>query len=83
MKRFLLIYGSQTGQSQAISEQIAEKATSKGFEVDFNCLDQSGIKVSKVLKLVVNLLLSFYNTCDKFMWCHNIVRVKILLYLCF
>ena len=46
MKRFLLVYGSQTGQSQVISEQIAEKATSKGFKVDVNCLDQSGAKVS-------------------------------------
>lgn len=46
MKRFLLVYGSQTGQSQVISEQIAEKATSKGFKADLSCLDQSGTKVS-------------------------------------
>jgi len=45
MKRFLLVYGSQTGQSQAISEQIAEAASSKGFQVDLHCLDQSGVKV--------------------------------------
>lgn len=49
--RFLLVYGSQTGQSQVISEQIAEKAASKGFEVDLNCLDQSGVKVSDPIML--------------------------------
>lgn len=46
MKRFLLVYGSQTGQSQVISEQIAEKAILRGFKVDLSCLDQSGVKVS-------------------------------------
>ncbi|XP_065882526.1 methionine synthase reductase-like isoform X2 [Dysidea avara] len=44
MKRILLVYGSQTGQSQAISEQIAEAASLKGFQVDLHCLDQSGVK---------------------------------------
>ena len=57
MKRFLLVYGSQTGQSQVISEQIAEKATSKGFKVDLNCLDQSGAKVSYPVKLMVDVIL--------------------------
>ena len=50
MKRFLLVYGSQTGQSQVISEQIAEKATSKGFKADLNCLDQSGVKVNILIQ---------------------------------
>ena len=45
MKRFLLVYGSQTGQSQVIAEKIVEKATSKGFKGDISCLDQSGVKV--------------------------------------
>ena len=52
MKRFLIVYGSQTGQSQVISEQIAEKAASKGFKVDLYCLDQSGVKVNNVIHII-------------------------------
>lgn len=59
MKRFLLVYGSQTGQSQVISEQIAEKATSKGFKADLSCLDQSGVKVN-IIPIVSMLFVHAY-----------------------
>ncbi len=44
-KRFLLVYGSQTGQAQAISEQIRDEALGLGLEPDLQCLDQSEKKV--------------------------------------
>jgi len=33
-KRFLLVYGSQTGQAKAIAEDLADKAASHGLEAD-------------------------------------------------
>ncbi|XP_041372278.1 methionine synthase reductase-like [Gigantopelta aegis] len=36
--RFLLLYGSQTGQAQAISEEIAEKAEQEGLHAEVHCL---------------------------------------------
>ena len=35
---FLLLYGSQTGQSQAIAEDIAERAPTYGLRADLHCL---------------------------------------------
>ena len=45
-KRFLLVYGSQTGQAQAISEEIRDRAVEKGFQPDIHCLSQADKKVS-------------------------------------
>ena len=39
--RFLLLYGSQTGQAQAIAEQIRDEATARGLKPDLHCLDKS------------------------------------------
>ena len=61
MKRFLIVYGSQTGQSQVISEQIAEKAASKGFKVDLYCLDQSGVKVNNVIHRYNDTIIQYSN----------------------
>ncbi|KAL4228706.1 hypothetical protein ACF0H5_011749 [Mactra antiquata] len=36
--RFLLLYGSQTGQAKAISEQIAEKAYEQDLKPELHCL---------------------------------------------
>ncbi|KAL3837612.1 hypothetical protein ACJMK2_022958 [Sinanodonta woodiana] len=39
--RFLLLYGSQTGQAQAIAEEIAENAEQHGLHADIHCLSQT------------------------------------------
>lgn len=39
--RFLLLYGSQTGQAKAISEEIAEKAEKFNLTADLHCLSQT------------------------------------------
>ena len=44
-KRFLLLYGSQTGQSQAIAEQLRDLACERGLEPDIHCISQSEKKV--------------------------------------
>lgn len=44
-KRFLLLYGSQTGQAQAIAEEIRDRAVQKGLRPDLCCLSQSEKKV--------------------------------------
>ncbi|XP_045209128.2 methionine synthase reductase-like [Mercenaria mercenaria] len=36
--RFLLLYGSQTGQAKAIAEEIAEKAGDQNLHADIHCL---------------------------------------------
>ena len=36
--RFLLLYGSQTGQSQAVAEEIADKCGDYSFQADLHCL---------------------------------------------
>ncbi len=38
LQRFLLLYGSQTGQAKAISEEIAENASKHGLKADLQCL---------------------------------------------
>ena len=37
--RFLLVYGSETGQAKAIAEDIADKSASHGLEADLHCAD--------------------------------------------
>lgn len=44
-KRFLLVYGSQTGQAQAICEEIRDRAVERGFQPDIHCLSQTEKKV--------------------------------------
>lgn len=44
--RFLLLYGSQTGQAKAISEEIVEKAEKFNLTADLHCLSQTEKKVS-------------------------------------
>ncbi len=41
VSRFLLLYGSQTGQAEAIAEQIRDGALSKGLSPELHCLDKS------------------------------------------
>ena len=43
--RFLLLYGSQTGQAKAISEEIAEKAGQHNLHADIHCLSLTEKKV--------------------------------------
>ena len=44
-QRFLLLYGSQTGQAQAIAEELAEKAGQAGLQADLHCLSSTEKKV--------------------------------------
>ena len=46
-RRFLLLYGSQTGQAQAIAEQVAERARERGLQPDVHCLSQTEKEVGK------------------------------------
>lgn len=43
--RFLLVYGSATGQAQAIAEEIAEKAPSFGLVAELHSLEETGKRV--------------------------------------
>ena len=43
--RFLLLYGSQTGQAKAICEEIAERAPEHGLHADLHCLSQTEKRV--------------------------------------
>jgi methionine synthase reductase len=45
LKRFLLLYGSQTGQAQSIAEEIYRQAIEKGYKPDIHCLSMSEKKV--------------------------------------
>lgn len=39
--RFVILYGSQKGQAQAIAEGLAEEAEAQGLVADLFCLDNS------------------------------------------
>ena len=43
--RFLLLYGSQTGQAKAIAEEIAEKSAENHLHADIHCLSMTEKKV--------------------------------------
>jgi flavodoxin len=43
--KFLLVYGSQTGQAEAIAEEIRDYAAAHGLEADFHCMDKTEKKV--------------------------------------
>jgi len=43
---FLLVYGSQTGQSKAIAEELAQTASSKGLSPNLMCFSQYEKKAS-------------------------------------
>ncbi|XP_028812932.1 methionine synthase reductase-like isoform X2 [Denticeps clupeoides] len=38
--RFVVLYGSQRGQAQAIAEEIGEQAAQRGLEADLSCLSE-------------------------------------------
>ena len=44
-KKFILLYGSQTGQAQAIAEEICEQSIKAGYSPDLHCLSESDKKV--------------------------------------
>ena len=44
-KRFLVVFGSQTGQAKAIAGIIRDKALEKGLEPDLHCISYSEKKV--------------------------------------
>ncbi|XP_043920818.1 methionine synthase reductase [Protopterus annectens] len=41
MKRFLLLYGSQSGQAQSIAESICQQAHGYGYFADLHCLSET------------------------------------------
>ena len=43
--RFLLLYGSQTGQAQAIGEEIQDRCGQEGLYADLHCLSNVDKKV--------------------------------------
>lgn len=46
VKRFLLVYGSQTGQAQAIAEEICQQAVTRGYSPDMHCFSKSEKEVN-------------------------------------
>ena len=48
--RFLLIYGTQTGQAKAISEELAERSERAGLVADIHCFS----KVDKEVKIWIS-----------------------------
>ena len=62
-KRFLLLYGSQTGQAEAIAERVRDLAVEKGFKPDMYCISQSEKKVRRKREIVpVYVLVSIKQT---------------------
>lgn len=41
--RFVLLYGSQRGQAQAIAEELADQATEHGLVADLFCLSEEKV----------------------------------------
>ena len=44
-RRFLLLYGSQTGQAEVIAERVRDLALERGLAPDMHCISQSEKKV--------------------------------------
>ena len=56
LRRFLLIYASQTGQAKAIAEEIAENAPDHGLEAEIHCLSLTEKRVrGKVSRVLLDL----------------------------
>ena len=51
LRRFLLIYASQTGQAKAIAEEIAENAPNHGLEAEIHCLSLTEKRVREKGKM--------------------------------
>ena len=45
--RYLLLYGSQTGQAMAIAEEIFQRSSDHGLQPDLHCLSMVDKKVCK------------------------------------
>ena len=45
--RYLLLYGSQTGQARAIAEEIFQRSSERGLQPDLHCLSMVDKKVGK------------------------------------
>ena len=60
-KRFLLLYGSQTGQAQAIAEDICKKAQKRGFIPELHCMSQSDKNVKSNCSVTTLKVITFIN----------------------
>ena len=74
-KRFLLVYGSQTGQSKAISEEIVERCHRIGINADIHCFGRIEKEVSFAFfygnargKQIVSYILLFISLIFKIAW---------------
>ena len=47
-KRFLLLYGSQTGQAQAIAEEIYKSGTERGYAPEMHCMSAADKEVREL-----------------------------------
>lgn len=63
--RFLLLYGSQTGQAKAIAEEIAEKAGDNNLHADIHCLSLTEKKVT-ILQLPHRFIECLWVQCFNF-----------------
>ena len=63
MQRFLLLYGSQTGQAQAIAEEIANQAPTHGLDADLLCLSLTEKRVRFYSALTYHQHIIIYDNC--------------------
>ena len=54
--RFLLLYGSQTGQAKAIAEEIYETSPQHGFDPEMHCFSMTDKKVGILTPMLQQLL---------------------------
>ncbi|XP_071942940.1 methionine synthase reductase-like [Antedon mediterranea] len=57
-RRFLLLFGSQTGQSQAVAEEIFEKALEHGFQPDLHNINETEKKFNIEKETLLVLVIS-------------------------
>lgn len=67
--RFLLVYGSQTGQSKAIAEELVERCYKVGIDADIHCLSKIEKEVSH---LNIFALCCFNGSCDGVVIFHDV-----------
>lgn len=63
-KRFLLLYGSETGQAQAIAEEINEAASNHDLVPELHCLSQTDKKVGCIVQCNISYRNKYLLRCD-------------------
>ena len=62
--RFLLLYGSQTGQAKAIAEEIFETSPQHGLDPEMHCLSVTDKKVNICFNICIYQMKSSFITIN-------------------